>query len=132
MDSKDELKEIDTKNLTCYYLDDIITVWDRDNGFSDILLDEKLYQEKNESILIYDISHKTFMGSKPLRIMLNQIDVFIKIYNGIRYLVLFDYGWCNKICNRIKYLITKKQIVLIIILQDSELIHIILYISKKY
>ena len=55
MDSKDELKEIDIKNLRCYYLDDIMRVWDRDNGFSDILLDEKLYQEKTESILIYDI-----------------------------------------------------------------------------
>ena len=71
------------------------------------------------------------MGSKPLHIMFDEIDVFIKIYDGIRYLVLFDYGWCNKICNRIKYLITKKQIVLIIILQNSELIHIILYIFKN-
>ena len=71
------------------------------------------------------------MGSKPLHIMFDEIDVFIKIYDGIRYLVLFDYGWCNKICNRIKYLITKKQIVLIIILQDSEWIHIILYIFKN-
>ena len=40
----------------------------------------------------------------------------------------------DKICNKIKYLISKKvvlQIVLIIILEGSELIHIILYLFKK-
>ena len=42
MKSKDELKEIDIKNRTCYYFDDIIRFWDRVIGFSDILLDEKL------------------------------------------------------------------------------------------
>ena len=54
MESKDELKEIDMKNCTCYYFDDIITV--RGIYFSDILLDKKLYKEKYENILIYDIS----------------------------------------------------------------------------
>ena len=59
------------------------------------------------------------MGAKPLRIKYNKIDGFIKTYNKIRYLVLFD-EWCDKICHRIKYLISKKvilQIGLIIILQ---------------
>ena len=32
--------------------------------FDNILLDEKSY----ETILIFDISYKTFMGAKPLRI----------------------------------------------------------------
>ena len=36
MESKDELKEIDIKNHTCYYFDDIISVWDRDVDFRDI------------------------------------------------------------------------------------------------
>ena len=43
--------------------------------------------------------------------------------------ILFDYGSFNKICDMIKYLISKKvklQIVLIIVLQRSELVHIIL------
>ena len=44
MKSKDELKEIDIKNRTCYYFEDIMRVWDRDTDFSDILLDEKLYK----------------------------------------------------------------------------------------
>ena len=40
MESKDELKETDLKNRTCYYFDDII----KGIGiyFSNILLDEKL------------------------------------------------------------------------------------------
>ena len=46
MESKDELKEIDIKNRTCYYSDDIIRFWYRDTDYSDILLDEKLYKEK--------------------------------------------------------------------------------------
>ena len=42
MESKDELKEIDIKNRTFYYFDDIMRVKGID--FSDILLDEKLYK----------------------------------------------------------------------------------------
>ena len=53
--------------------------------FSDILVDEK----SNQNILIYDISHKTFLGAKPLCIRFDEIDRFIEIYNGIRYLVFW-------------------------------------------
>ena len=42
MESKDELKETDIKNCTCYYFDDISRVWDINIYSSDILLDEKL------------------------------------------------------------------------------------------
>ena len=59
MESKGELKEIDIKNRTCYYFDDIIRFWDRDVDLSDILLDEKLYKQKYENILIYNTSYKT-------------------------------------------------------------------------
>ena len=41
MESKDELNEINIKNHTCYYVDDIIRFWDRDIIFNDILSDEK-------------------------------------------------------------------------------------------
>ena len=67
------------------------------------------------------------MGKKPLRIWLDKIDGFIKIDDEIRYLVLLRY---NEIYDRIKYLISKKkelQIVLITFFQESELTHIILY-----
>ena len=94
-------------------------------------IDEKIYK----NILIYDISHKTFMISKPLRIWFDKIDRFIKLYNGIRYLALVGHSWYDNICDSIKYLISKKmvlKIVLIIILQESELTHITLYLLKKY
>ena len=52
MVSKDELKEIDIKNRTCYYFDDI------DTDFSGILLDKILYKERSENILVYGISNK--------------------------------------------------------------------------
>ena len=66
------------------------------------------------------------MGAKPLQIRFDEIDSFINIYGGIRYLVLFGHVWYDEICDRIRYLKVKKvllQIVLIIILQESELIH---------
>ena len=94
MESKDESKEIDIKNRTCYCLDNTVIVWDIFGGYfiysEDILFDEKLYKEKNGNILIYNISHKTFMGWKPLRIRFDKIDGFIKIYDGTKYLVLFN------------------------------------------
>ena len=50
MKSKDELKEIDIKNRTCYYFDDTTRQWGRDIHFSDILLDEN-YIKENMKIL---------------------------------------------------------------------------------
>ena len=50
----------------------------------DILLDKKSYKTY-ENILIYYVSYKTFMGAKPLHMRFDEIDGFIKIYNGIRY-----------------------------------------------
>ena len=53
MESKNELTEIDIKNRTCYYFDDITN--GTDINFSDILLDEKLYENistiKNHCVL---------------------------------------------------------------------------------
>ena len=51
-ESKDKLKKNDIKNCTCFYFDDIMK--DIDINFSDILLDEKLY----ENISVYNISYK--------------------------------------------------------------------------
>ena len=45
----------------------------------------KIILKKHKNIIIYDILYKTFMGAKPLRIRLDKIDGFIKIYDGIRY-----------------------------------------------
>ena len=49
------------------------------------------------------------MGAKSLRIWLEKIDGFIKIYDGIRHLVLFGSKQNDAIYNRIRYLISKKS-----------------------
>ena len=72
MESKDELKEIGIKNLTCYYFNDIIK--DRDI-YSAVLLDEKIYQ----NILVYNILYKTSAGPKPLCIRIDKIVGFIRV-----------------------------------------------------
>ena len=49
------------------------------------------------------------MGPKPLRIRFSKIDGFIMVlHSKIKHLVLFDYWLFDKICNKIKYLISKK------------------------
>ena len=56
-----------------------------------------------------------------MRIRFDKNDAFITIHDRIRFLVLFDYSYCDEICDNIKYLISEKkvplQIVLIIIWQ---------------
>ena len=102
-----------------------------DINFSSILLDEKLY----EIISVYGISYKIATGPNPMRIRFDKIDGFISVRgNEFRYSVLFDCRLFDNIYDTIKCLISKKvalQIVLIIILERSELIHIILYLLKK-
>ena len=71
------------------------------------------------------------MGAKPLRVRFDKISGFTKIYEGNRYLALFGGGRYGAIYDRIRHVISEKvvlHIVLVIILQESELIHIILYI----
>ena len=99
MESKNELKETDIKNYVCYYFDDIIN--GKNINFSNILLVKKLY----EDISLYDISYKTSKGPKPLRIRFDKIDGFIMVLDGkTKHLVLLD-----KICDKIKYLISEKS-----------------------
>ena len=131
MKSKNDLKEIDIKNYVCYYFDDIIS--DTKIKFNNILLDKKL----NENISVFNNSYKTPTCPQPLRIRFDKIDGFIfSVVDKIKHLILFDYGLLNKICDKIKFLISKQklvlQIALIIILERSGLIHIILYLLKKY
>ena len=57
---------------------------------------------------------------KPLRIRFDKVDEFIIALDGkIKHLILFEYGLFDKICDKIKYVISKKvviQIALMIIL----------------
>ena len=59
--------------------------------------------------MIYDISYKTLIGSKPLHIRFNKIDGFIRIYDGTRYLTLFGSEKYGSIYDRIRYLINLKS-----------------------
>ena len=71
-----DLKQVNIKNLTCYYSDDIIKIEVFD--FDNILLDKKSY----ENILIYDVLYKTLISTKPLCIMVDNVDGFIRDYAG--------------------------------------------------
>ena len=65
-----------------------------------------------------------------MRIKFDKIDEFI-CGGEFRYLILFEYGLFDKIYDKIKYLKVKTVVletVLLIILENSELIHIILYL----
>ena len=103
MESNDKLKEIDSKNCTCCYIDDLIKI----KGFDlhNILIDEKSY----ESILVCNISYKSLIDSKPLRVRFDKIDGFIRVYDGTRYLVLIRIKKYDSIYNRIRYLISAKS-----------------------
>ena len=60
-----------------------------------------------EYILIYDISYKTLINPKPLRIRFDKTDGFIRISDGTRYLTLI--GSENYfIYSRIRYLVSLK------------------------
>ena len=96
MERNDELQEIDIKNCTCYYFDDIIKTDNFD--FNNILIDERSY----ENILIYNISYNTLIGAKSFRIRFDKVEEFIRVYDGTRYLVLFEPEKYNAIYNRIK------------------------------
>ena len=102
MESNNELKEIDIKNRTCYYFDDIVKI----KGF---VLDNSLTDEKShENILVYNISYKSLVDYKPSRIGFDKIDGFIRFYDGTRYLALFGSEKYDSIFNRIRCLIIVK------------------------
>ena len=103
LESNNELKEIDIKNRTCYYFDDIIEIEDFD--LDNILIDEKSYQ----NILVYNSSYKSLIHPKVLRIRFDKIDGFIRVYYGTRYLVLSGSEKYDSIYDKIRYLISVKS-----------------------
>ena len=77
-----ELKKVCFKNRMCYCFDDRIKL-------EDCNLDHTLEEKSHENILIYDISYKTLIGSKPFCIRFDKIDGFIRIYDETRYLTVW-------------------------------------------
>ena len=119
-----EVKEIDIENRTWYYFDGITKTEDFD---FDILIDAK----SCKSILVYKILYKNLFDSKPLRIRFDDVDGFIKVCDGIRYLVLFGSERYDAVYNRIRYLISQKSLLhmfFLIIMQKLKLILLILYL----
>ena len=120
-----EIKKVRIKNCTCYYFDDTIKLEDFDPD--NILIDEK----SHENTLIYDISYKTLIGSKPLRIRFDKIDGITRIYDGARYLRLFGTKKYDAIYDRIRCLTSLKKvshIFFLTILRKSKFIYKILYL----
>ena len=75
MECDDKLKEIDFKNRTCFYFDDIVKIEDfvkiEDCDQDNISVDKKSY----ENILVYSISYKNVAASKPSRIRFDKTDL---------------------------------------------------------
>ena len=65
-----------------------MTIRTEDFDLDNILIDEKPY----ENILVYGISYKTLIGTKPLRIRFKKVDRFIRVYDGTRFELLFGGG----------------------------------------
>ena len=103
MESNDKLKEVDIKNRARFYFDDINKIEDFD--LDNILIDKKSYR----NILFYNISYKSLIDYKPLRIRFDKIAGFIRVYDGTRYLVLFGSEKYDSIYDRIIYLINVKS-----------------------
>ena len=66
-------------------------------------------EKSQENILIYYISYKTLIGSKLLQISFDEIDGFIRIYDGTRYLTLFGSEKYDNIYKKIRYLKSLKS-----------------------
>ena len=92
---KIEFKKVWIKNRTCYYFSEIIKL--EDFVINNILIEEK----SDENIFIYNISYKTLINQKPLRIKFFKIHGIIRIYNGTTYLTLFGSEKYEAIYNRI-------------------------------
>ena len=60
---------------------------------NNILLSEKSY----EKILMYDVLYKTLFGAKPLCIIFDKVNEFIRDFDRMKYLVLVSPEICDAI-----------------------------------
>ena len=71
--------------------------------------------------MIYDISYKLLIGTKPLRIIFNKVDEIIKYYDGTKYLIaLFSFQKYYAIFNRMRYFISLESDILYVVFYDYE------------
>ena len=59
--------------------------------------------------MVYKISYKTLIGTKPLHIRFDQVHGFMRVYDGTRYSIIFETGKYCAIFNRIRFLIWEKS-----------------------
>ena len=102
MNEKWWILKVCIENSTCFYFNNIIKLEDFD--IDNILIDGK----PHKNILIWRISCKTLISSKPLRIRFDKINEFVRIYDGTTYLTLLGTNKYDAIYDRIRYLITLK------------------------
>ena len=93
----DEFEKFCIKNYTCYYFHDKTKFEDSD--IDNISTVKKSY----ENILIYKISYNTLIGLNHLRIRFNNMEGFIRVYEGTRYLVIFGSEYYDASFNMIRY-----------------------------
>ena len=93
----DEFEKFCIKSYTCYYFHDKTKFEDSD--IDNISTVKKSY----ENILIYKISYNTLIGLNHLRIRFNNMEGFIRVYEGTRYLVIFGSENYDASFNMIRY-----------------------------
>ena len=84
------IKEINIKNQTYYFFDDMINIKDFDSNL--LKIDKKSYK----NIDIYYIGHITMKDSdyvkinsvNPLYLIIEKVDGYIEVKNGNRYVIL--------------------------------------------
>ena len=91
MENNNKLKEIDIKNCTCYYFDEIIKSEDFD--LDNVLVNEKSYK----NIFVYNILYKALISDKLLCIKFDKIDGFmmevdIYYYLEVKNMISFTAG----------------------------------------
>ena len=59
--------------------------------------------------MVYGNSHRSLIGAKPLHISFDNVDGFIKVYDGTRHLLYFGPEKFDAIYNKIRYLIDQKR-----------------------
>ena len=85
-----------------------------DFDFDNILINKKLIQKY--FVLWYYIQN--LFSSKPLHIRFDEVDDIIRVYDGIRYLILFGSEKYDSIYNIIRHLRSQKMILQIFVKEN--------------
>ena len=102
MDSSNEVKKINITIRRCFYFDDVIEI---ENFNLDNILIFQQMKKSQKNVLVDNISEKTLIDAKSLRIRFYKIDCFIRVYDGTICLLLSGSEIHDFIFNRIRYLI---------------------------